>query len=407
MKIPSLSIPVIILMLFNSGCNISTQQPRTENSLSIEAVSNAVSGRLSDAVVRYEGMTNNPRSLDEEGELDLVRPGDWTSGFYPGCLWYAWEIYGDSSFLQAAKSHTEILENEKLNGTTHDMGFKMFCSYGNGYRLTGDLHYKEVLIESAYTLITRFNETVGCIRSWDHNGNKWKFPVIIDNMMNLELLFWAFQETNDSIFYNICISHADKTMANHFRENNSSYHVIGYNPETGEVEQKNTHQGYAHESAWSRGQAWGLYGFTLMYRETGDIKYLKQAEKIHEFIFSHKNLPPDLIPYWDLDAPGIPDEPRDASSAAIIASALYELGTYVDAKNSEEIYEHANSIMESLSSENYFCSKNSKHAFLLDHSTGQMLKNSEIDVPIIYADYYFIEALYRKINSENADDTNQ
>lgn len=388
---------LIVFVVFTPACN---SKPKKELSKDIDynIAIEAVSKRLQKTLIEYDGMQQNPRNLEEDGSVNFVPSTDWCSGFYPGVLWYAWEMYGDSVYLLAAKEPTEILEKEKNNATTHDMGFKMYCSYGNGYRLTKDETYHDILVESAYTLTTRFNEEIGCLRSWDHNADKWIFPVIIDNMMNLELLMWAFHETNDSLFLNISVSHADKTMENHFRADYSSYHVIDYDPETGEVVKKNTHQGYSDESAWARGQAWGLYGYTMMFRETGDEKYLDQALNIYDFLFANANMPEDLVPYWDFNDPDIPDVPRDASAAAVIASALYELGEFTETNKQTEIFRNADKILMSLSSEEYFCSDSSEHSFLLGHSTGNMNKNSEVDTPIIYADYYFMEALHRKKN---------
>ncbi|MCF8381559.1 MAG: glycoside hydrolase family 88 protein [Bacteroidales bacterium] len=391
----------IVLIFLTVTCDNSKPATQIKNENDISVVSEEVSKKLKQSINEYQGMTENPRNIDENGEVNFVPSRDWCSGFYPGVLWYAWELFGDSIYLEQAHNHTIILEKEKINGKTHDMGFKMYCSYGNGYRLTNDSAYRAILIESAYTLTTRFNEKIGCLRSWDHNTDKWDFPVIIDNMMNLELLFWAFKETGDSLFYKISVSHADKTIENHFRADNSSFHVVDYDPETGRVVKKNTHQGYSDESAWARGQAWGLYGYTMMYRETKDEKYLNQALKINDFLFIDKNMPEDLVPYWDFDAPGIPDEPRDASAAAIIASALYELGNYVEPDKKEMFFENADNIVYSLASDTYFCSEAETHSFLLDHSTGSKPGNSEVDTPIIYADYYFIEALIRKIDIDH------
>ena len=348
--------------------------------------------RLTRSVEVFKGISKNPRSLDETGNTLLVSPSDWTSGFYPGCLWYAYEMTADTLFLDAARQHTGILEKEKYNGTTHDMGFKMFCSYGNGYRLTRDAQYRQILLRSARTLTTRFNPVAGCIRSWDHNKDKWQFPVIIDNMMNLELLFWAFQETGDSLYYKVAISHADHTLKNHYRKDYSSWHVVDYDTLTGNVLCKCTHQGYSDSSSWARGQAWGLYGFTMSYRYTKNPRYLQQAKHIAGYILQH--LPADMIPYWDYDAPHIPDEPRDASAAAITSSALYELSRY--AGDSSGFYRaKAEEILSSLCS-NYMMPDTAKSCFLLDHSTGSYPHHSEVDVPIIYADYYFLESLIRK-----------
>jgi hypothetical protein len=204
----------------------------------------------------------SPRTL-KNGELVLVPSTDWTSGFFPGELWYLYEYTNDPIWKARAEMFTASLEKEQWNGKTHDMGFKIYCSYGNGYRLTQDTTYKRIIIQAAKTLSTRFKPAAGILRSWDHSRDKWDCPVIIDNMMNLELLFETTKLTGDSSFYNIAVSHARTTMKNHYRSDNSSYHVIDYDTITGAVIKKNTHQGYAHESAWSRGQAWGLYGYTM------------------------------------------------------------------------------------------------------------------------------------------------
>ena len=323
---------------------------------------------------------------------------DWTSGFFPGELWYMYEYTKDDFWKEKARKQTELLEQEKWNGSTHDMGFKMYCSYGNGYRLTQDSGYKDILLQSAYTLIRRYNPKVGCIRSWDHNRDKWQYPVIIDNMMNLELLFWAFRTNGDSIFYQVAVDHARTTMKNHFRKDYSSYHVIDYDTLTGAVLHKNTHQGYSDASAWSRGQAWGLYGYTMCYRETGLPEFLERAKQIASYIFSNPTLPDDLIPYWDYNAPGIPDEPRDVSAATVTASALYELSMY-DETNRTGYVDRADRILENLTNR-YRASVGKDCGFLLLHSTGSKTHGSEVDVPIVYADYYYLEALLRKAKLE-------
>uniref|UniRef100_UPI003A9196BA glucuronyl hydrolase n=1 Tax=Parabacteroides faecis TaxID=1217282 RepID=UPI003A9196BA len=340
------------------------------------------------------GPLASPRNVEADGTLHMVISRDWTSGFFPGELWYMYEYTKDDFWKQKAQEQTALIEREKMNGGTHDMGFKVYCSFGNGYRLTGDAAYKDVLLQAAYTLTTRYKENVGAIRSWDHSRDKWDCPVIIDNMMNLELLFWAFKTSGDSLFYNVAVNHARTTMKNHYRKDYSSYHVVDYDTITGAVLHKHTHQGYAHESAWSRGQAWGLYGYTLCYRETGLPEFLEQAKQIENFIFSHPNLPKDLIPYWDFNAPGIPAEPRDASAATVTASALYELSMY-DPANGKDYILKANTILENLS-KGYRTAPGKDRGFLLLHSTGSKMHNVEVDVPIVYADYYYLEALLRK-----------
>ena len=338
----------------------------------------------------------SPRTL-EHGNLKLVASRDWTSGFFPGVLWFLDAYTGKREWLQAAKQFTANIEKEKTNGTTHDMGFKVYCSFGTGYRITKDAHYKEVIVQAARTLARRFNATTGTLRSWDHSRDKWGFPVIIDNMMNLELLFEGAKLSGDTSLYRIAVAHANTTMKNHFRPDYSSYHVVDYDTLTGKVVKKTTHQGYANESAWARGQAWGLYGYTMCYRETKNKAYLDHAEHIAAFILHHPNLPQDKVPYWDFNAPGIPNEPRDASAAAVIASALYELSAYT--KTNAKIYRvTADQILESLAGSQYTSPANENQGFILLHSTGAKPANSEVDVPLNYADYYYLEALLRGKN---------
>lgn len=356
-----------------------------------------VTDQLSQAVDFLGDTSRNPAYVTEDNSLVLVPSRSWISGFFPGSLWQIYEFSRDEKWIEAAHHFTSNIEEEKFNGGTHDMGFKLFCSYGTAYRLTRRREYRDVLIQGANTLITRYNHNVGCIRSWDHNADKWDYPVIIDNMMNLELLFWATRETGDTIYFNIARKHAETTLKNHFREDNSSYHVVSYDTLTGEVVKRNTHQGHAHESAWARGQAWGLYGFTMTYRETGDKRFLEKALGIADFILDHTRLPEDMIPYWDFDAPNIPDAERDASAGAIIASALYELSTYCEDVERDRYLGAADKILASLSSEEYLASPGTNNFFLLKHSVGNHPRGREIDVPMAYADYYFLEANLRKM----------
>jgi unsaturated chondroitin disaccharide hydrolase len=334
----------------------------------------------------------SPRTLTAKGDLAIVSPKDWCSGFFAGNLWFLYEYTGDKFWKEQSEPYTTVMELEKTDGGTHDMGFKLYNSVGNAYRLTHDEKYKADIIEAAKTLITRFNPTIGCIKSWDHQ-KQWKFPVIIDNMMNLELLFEATRLSGDSSFYKVAVTHANTTLKNHFRADNSSYHVIDYDPQTGQVLDKKTAQGFADSSAWARGQAWGLYGYTMCYRETHNKVYLEQAEKIAKYIFSNPQMPADLVPYWDYDAAKLGNQPRDASAAAIAASALYELSTY--SKNAKTYRTTADKILNSLAN-HYQPQPDSAHGFLLLHSTGHKPAKSEIDVPIIYADYYYLEAVLRQ-----------
>lgn len=345
------------------------------------------------------------RSLNSDGSLNLIPSKDWCSGFLPGTLWQASVLTGDKDLAELAARFTAPLEQEKFNGKTHDMGFKMMCSFGQEYKINGDTAARSILIQSAKTLATRFNEKIGAIRSWDHSRDKWDFPVIIDNMMNLELLFWASKQTGEKRFYNIAVKHAQTTLTNHFRPDNSSFHVVDYDSITGKVIKKTTHQGFSNSSAWARGQAWGLYGYTMCFRETKNKDFLVQAEKIADFILHHPNLPADLIPYWDFDAPETPSRPRDVSAAAVTASALLELANYVPAKK-EYYRESAKTILKNLI-DRYMSKSGQNLGFLLGHSTGSFPQKSEVDVPINYADYYFLEALLRQKESGKRDQSNK
>lgn len=336
-----------------------------------------------------------PRSINKDGSLAMIHPHDWCSGFFPGSLWQMYAYTHDDFWRQQAISNTWLIEESKWHKGTHDLGFMMNNSFGKAYQLTGERSYKDVVLQSARTLITRYSSKVKSIRSWDHNRDKWKYPVIIDNLMNLEMLFWATQETGDSIFWKIAVNHANTTMKNHFRPDYSSFHVVDYDPETGEVRARQTAQGYADDSFWSRGQAWGLYGYTMCYRFTKNPAYLQQARHIADFFFGLPNLPEDLIPYWDMKAPGIPNVPRDASAGAIMASALYELCGYVSTEDSKRYRAIADKIVDSLN-QHYRAESGTTYGFLLFHSTGHHPAGSEIDVPLNYADYYYLEALTRK-----------
>jgi hypothetical protein len=338
-----------------------------------------------------------PRTLDTTGNLVTARSNWWTSGFVPGSLWYLYEYSGDDKFKAYAKEMTSRIEKEKNNKGTHDLGFMINCSFGNGLRITGDPAYKDVMITGAYSLATRFRPRIGCIQSWNSRNN-WQCPVIIDNMMNLEFLMWAFRESGDSTFYKICVTHSDTTIKNHFRPDYSSYHVVSYDTITGKVEKKQTHQGAADESAWARGQVWGLYGFTTMYRDTKLERYLNQARNIAEFLLRHPNMPADGIPYWDFNAPGIPVALRDASAGAIMASALLELSGYVDDVTAVRYRQFAEKQLRTLASPEYLAGAGENGNFILKHGVGHLPGNSEVDVPLTYGDYYFIEALLRYKN---------
>ena len=347
-------------------------------------------------LIEESGKFMNPTTLNSDGSVYYCNLTDWRSGFFPGSIWYLYELTGDKTLLPIARKYTEEVKDAKNITWNHDVGFMIY--------LTGDEEYKNVIVEAARSLSTRFRPVAGIIQSWNVDRGwiserGWECPVIIDNMMNLELLFAATKLSGDSTFYKIAVSHVDRTMKEQYRPDGSCYHVVDYSMENGSVRFRHTAQGYAHESAWSRGQAWGIYGLTLCYRETGDRKYLDQALKSIHFMFTHKNTPDDFIFYWDMDAPNIPNDYRDASAAACIASALYEITT-MGVSEPQTYKAYADRIMESLASPAYRAELGKNGNFLLMHCVGSIPHNGEIDVPLNYADYYFLEALKRKRDIE-------
>ena len=343
----------------------------------------------------WEQKTLLPRTLDKEGKLITSDSKWWTSGFFPGVLWYLYEATGDTLLKEYACDYTSRVEKEKYNKGNHDVGFMLYCSFGNGYRLTGNEKYKQVLLKGAESLSTRYKDHIGVIRSWDFNRAVWQYPVIIDNMMNLELLEWASKNSDNSRFAAIARSHADVTLKNHFRADYSCWHVVSYDTITGQPEKKHTRQGYSHESSWSRGEAWALYGYVMMYRETQQKHYLAHAKKVANYILTHPRMPEDGIPYWDYDAPDIPDTYRDASAGAIMASAFIELSTMIQGELSRKCLMMAETQLKTLTSPEYLAEPGTNGNFILKHSVGSLMEHSEVDVPLTYADYYYVEALCR------------
>lgn len=360
-----------------------------------------------------------PRTLDKDGNVIGTDEWDWTGGFFPGALWYIYEHTQNEEIKKDAIKWTEALEAAKDLDQHHDIGFVMYCPYGNAIRFLGDeqkvKQYNDILIHSSETALKRYDPKVGVIKSWNEKASwdgetLWKYPVIIDNMMNLEMLCYVSDLTGNPKYREVAVSHATKTMENHFRDDYSTYHVVDYDSVGNAVHQQ-TNQGYADNSTWSRGQAWAIYGFTLMYRETKDPRFLETAQRAADFYINHPNLPEDKIPYWDFNAKqeGYKSDvdfssreldyiPRDASAAAITASALLELGQFTDGEQGKKYIDFAKQTLETLSGPAYFAEKGTNGGFLLQHCVGSLPHNSEIDVPLIYADYYYLEGLYRLKN---------
>lgn len=386
-----LSILMVSALLFSACQKIATQSFDVDQQLAYCAAQASKT-----LVLIPPGDSLLPRNVDQ-GKTDwrFVPYRDWTSGFFPGILWYLYEASGEEKWFDEADHYSRILTPLCANpAMDHDLGFQIYSSFGNGYRLKNSLVYKALLQGTAYELSKLYNPKVGTILSWPGMVQKMNWPhnTIIDNMINLELLFWASKNGGSAALYDQALNHARVTMKNQFRKDHTVYHVVVYDTLTGKSIKKVTHQGYADESMWARGQAWAIYGYTMCYRETKEKEFLDFAQKVSDVYL--QRLPEDCIPYWDFDAPGIPNAPRDASAAAITASGLLELSALVaDGQKSKYYREMAEKMLIELSSERYQ-SRDKNTAFLM-HSTGHHPNGTEIDASIIYADYYYLEALLR------------
>ena len=377
-------LPCILVISILSG---ACQQ---KNTLPVDRIASLSATQCS---LMEQSLTEDtmPRSF-QDGQIILSETRWWCSGFFPGVCWYTYRIGGDPRMKEMALRQTaKLLDVNKLS-KSHDLGFQVMPSSVEAYRETGDSLYLKTIYAAAEKLAARFSPVTGVIRSWD--GPASSFIVIIDNMMNLELLTWAARQFNVPEWKEIAVTHARTTIRNHFREDGSCYHTIDYNPEDGSVVRRRTVQGYSDESAWSRGQAWALYGFTMMYRETGEEDFLEQAVRCAGYLLPKLKHRP--VPSWDFDAPEESIDQDDASAGAIMASAFLELCTLTkDAKLSKLCYSQAIATLNALCSEKYLAKPGELGGFLLKHSTGHYSKGSEIDAPLTYADYYFLEALWR------------
>jgi unsaturated chondroitin disaccharide hydrolase len=397
------TIFLIVFLLSLVSCNNSKKTDnaielsKNETTINLQKQIDDCEHQLEIAVPKLTDLTKHPRLIDtNESNWKEVPNGRlvWTSGFYPGVLWYAYDVTGNEKWKNEAIKRTEVFEDFKTITEHHDIGFMMFPAYGKGYEIGNKKKYKDILLTSATSLASRFNPNVGTIKSWSNKMHpRWKQHItIIDNMLNLELLFWAAKNGGDSKFYDIAVKHAETTMKNHFRKDLTSWHVLEYDSINGNVLNRHTKQGFADDSRWSRGQAWGVYGYTMVYKETKDKKFLEFAQKLSNKYLSL--LPEDMVPCWDFDVQSNPKEEKDASAAAVVASALLDLSTFVEIKaDKERYYNAAIKMLKSLGSEKY-SAVGKADSFLL-HSTGAKSLGHEIDVALIYADYYYIEALSR------------
>lgn len=386
-------LAVIATLLASAGAH-AADQPLQPMAAVIAQDFNAAATQYRGLLATIDGKPGFPRTLDK-GQVRLVTVRDWTAGFFPGSLWLLAANTGDASWRTAAQRYTAMVAPAKFDNTHHDIGFMLVCSFGEGLRQGVEpVAYRDTLLAGATTLVTRFNPKVGAIQSWQTRKEKdWVYPVIIDNMMNLELLMWAARTANEPRYRDVALAHADTTLRNHFRSDHSSFHLVDYDPATGLVRSRVTVQGHADPSAWARGQAWGLYGYTMMYRESRKPEYLAQARAIADYVIAR--LPADRVPYWDFDDAAAPDTPRDSSAAAIMASALIELSGFVEADQGKAYLATAETQLRSLSSPAYLAAPGENGGFLLKHATGHKPAGSEIDVPLVYGDYYFLEALQR------------
>ena len=384
-------IIAIFAAILLSGWWISAKEPMKD--LTDRVFSVAVKQFVFTDGITTEGMMPGTASKSEPRPSKV---SSWTAGFFPGSLWYTYLYTKDERIRNLAVKYTELMYPESQKARSHDIGFQINCSYGNALRITGDQRWREPVITASRCLAKRFNPAVGATRSWNFSakGKDWKFPVIIDNMMNLELLLEGATLSGEDSLKNIAITHARTTASNHFRPDYSTYHVVDYDPEDGHVRERCTHQGYSDSSAWGRGQAWGLYGFTMMYEKTGLLEFLSQAENIAGMLL--ERLPEDGIPYWDFDAPEIPDEHRDASAGAIMCSAFIKLsGLTYNKALARQCRKMAEVQLRTLASPAYLALPGENAGFLLYHSVANMPKMHSVDAPLPYADYYFLEALLR------------
>jgi len=340
---------------------------------------------------------NYPRSTDANGEWKPKSKGTWghwACGFLPGALWYVYKETGEQKWKDWAIDWTMPLENNRNRIKDHESGFIVYRSFGFDYFVTGDANCIPVILDATASMLTRFDADVGCIRSW----NSYTYPVITDGMMMLDMVFWAVKNGGDPNWYDMAVSHANKTMQNNVRANGSCWQIVDYYPD-GTIKGKHNKQGYNDDSTWSRGQAWGIAGFAMAYRRTGDVNYLGISKKMADWFID--NLPPDYVPYWDFNAPNIPDEPKDTSAAAIAASGMLQLSELAPLQqDKEKYYDAACNILDSLASPAYLAAEPNMNILL--HGTGRANPTSgtpdtwEIDCGLIYGDHFFIEALLRK-----------
>lgn len=386
-----------VILMVNNGCrntrDVVFERSDYEGAPKVDSLLNHFVLKYQIFLDRFRDSTRFPRSY-EEGKIMYTSSSGWTSGFFPGILWNLYRYSGQEEFYHAASSWTQTLLSESTNTSTHDIGFIINSSVGLGYKITGNDSLKQVLLKAAESLSSRYHEKQGCIKSLD-NFNDYAYPVLIDNLVNLEILFEAWKWTGNDLYYHMAYSHALKTMENQMRKDFSAYQLVDYDSEGGFPVYKGTFQGYSPNSVWSRGQAWGIYGYTLAYRETKDRIFLDQAERMADYMLNDTYFKDGFIPFWDMNTPKVPHELRDASAAAILASAFIELSTFLESSDRDKYFKAGENIILSLSNPEYCSGLNENGFFIVKHCVGNYPGKIEVDVPLIYADYYFLEALLK------------
>lgn len=386
LAILQVSPPAHGTVVINSNAPVTT--PELSNLFRFAAI------QLSNTVTLMGNTNTYPRSTQTNGSWNTVNNSDWTCGFFPGCLWYVYEQTSDPNFKKWAQQWTGGIASQQFNTNTDDIGFMINTSFGNGYRITGSNAYQSVLLQAAHSLTNRYNFIVHCLAD-DQLLPPTNFEVIIDTMMNSELLYHATDINGDTNLSVKAYNHATRAMTNQIRADNSTFQRVLYSDVNGALTFQGTRAGYSNTSTWARGQAWAIYGFTMAYRETGYLPFLNAAGRVANWYLT--NAPPDYVPYWDFDAPDIPNAPRDSSSAAITLSALVQLSQLAtNLQDSVTFWAGAHNILESLGSTNYLAQGTASKGILL-HGTGEppQFPSPEVNVSLTYGDYYFIEALRR------------
>lgn len=338
-----------------------------------------------------------PHVARADGHYDHMPLDWWTSGFWPGLLWILHDVTGKAHYLEAARPWDERLERLFVveNDLYHDVGFQFLPTAVAKYKITGDRDGRRRGLSAANFLAGRYNPAGRFIRAW--NGDHQAGWAIIDCCMNLSLLYWASEESGDPRFAHIATAHAETALAHFLRPDGSNNHIVCFDPLTGEVERVDGGQGYAPESAWSRGQAWALYGMTNIYKYTRDVRFLEAAQRsAYHFIAS---LPEDGVPYWDFRLPGFDGQPRDTSAGAIAASGLLDLAELTPPAAGARFRKAAVDMLEAMTERYATFGRDGFHA-ILTGGTGHVPENKNIDVSLIYGDYYYVEAVAKLVGWE-------